>query len=287
MHKYNNNNNILKSLSFIFICSIFNTGYSQTFQADSVFTSPGIIIPNKATGTTPPPATFPTQDISSKPITTSYSCEAYRGQYDIDSQAIGVFKITREGNSLNKYYGQIIGTDNSGCYQACTPKTTTDLQSCESVNGAGWTGNYTTTTPFTCSAGGYLQQGTKSTSNNCAAPPPPPLPPEPPAQNLYYGNSYLSGLCSAGGCQTNYGAGVTNDVLKAAGVVASKNADLRAVIDFLYDSCPLGSNWSYVRHLITIGPVTGSCETDRERFTYHNKTARSTVWNLRYNGIPM
>lgn len=114
-----------------------------------------------------------TQDMSSNPIKNSYSCESYRGQYDIDSKAVGTFFLITEGNPRNKYYGKIIGSDNSSCYQECTPKTTTETQSCASKNGDGWTGNYTTSTPFSCTAGEYLREEAKTTSNNCVAPVPP------------------------------------------------------------------------------------------------------------------
>lgn len=128
-----------------------------------------------------------TQDMSSNPIRNSYSCESFRGQYDIDSKAVGTFFLITEGNPRNKYYGKIIGSDNSSCYQECTPKTTTETQSCASKNGDGWTGNYTTSTPFSCTTGGYLREGAKTTSNNCVAPVPPVIDPVPQLCQLFNG----------------------------------------------------------------------------------------------------
>jgi hypothetical protein len=121
--------------------------------------------------------------------------------------------------------------------------------------------------------------GTWKQVGNCTAPPPPP-------PSLYYGSSSVSGICSSNGCQKNYGGIVNNDVLVAAGAVAANNADLASVIQFLYNSCPLGSGWNYVIHTITIGPVTGTCITDHEIFSYNGKSARNTSWDLTYNGIP-
>lgn len=162
---------ILKCLMLLSIGITYNTVNAQNhdpYHADSVLTPPNIYVPPSITP--PPKTTMPTQDISSQPIKTAYSCATYRGQYDIDSQAIGTFYLIREGNSLNKSVGQIIGWDNSGCYQPCTPKTDTSYQSCSSVYGSGWTGSYVTRTDFYCTAGGYLKQGGSSNSDNCSAP---------------------------------------------------------------------------------------------------------------------
>lgn len=108
MNKYQN---IPTFLSLVFLTSFFNISYAQSndpYHSDSVFTTPGLYIPN-ATSTPPPKTVLPTQDVSSKPVTTAYNCADYRGQYDIDSQAVGTLYLTKETNLLNKNAGKIIG----------------------------------------------------------------------------------------------------------------------------------------------------------------------------------
>lgn len=179
----------LKIITISISAMIFSINFSHAaekkdkndiYNYDSVLESSSTYVNKKAANSNV--VVVQTQDMSSNPIRNSYSCESFRGQYDIDSKAVGTFFLITEGNPRNKYYGKIIGSDNSSCYQECTPKTTNETQSCASKNGEGWTGNYITSTPFSCTAGGYLREGAKTTSNNCVAPVPPVTPPvTPPA----------------------------------------------------------------------------------------------------------
>ena len=174
----------LKIITISISAMIFSINFSNAaekkdkndiYNYDSVFESSSTYVNRKAVNSNV--VVVQTQDMSSNPVRNSYSCESFRGQYDIDSKAVGTFFLITEGNPRNKYYGKIIGSDNSSCYQECTPKTTNETQSCASKNGEGWTGNYTTSTPFSCTAGGYLREEAKTTSNNCVAPVPPVTPP--------------------------------------------------------------------------------------------------------------
>jgi len=114
---------------------------------------------------------------NSIPLRTAYNCSAYRGQYDIDNKAIGTFYLTTENNPYLPNYKKIISSDNSECYQPCTPTNTRTSKACSSVYGSGFTGTVIYNTYSSCSAGGYLQpQEPIYVSDTCVEPPPPPPP---------------------------------------------------------------------------------------------------------------
>lgn len=125
------------------------------------------------------PATYSTGTIKSNNAPTSiprvnvHSCSAYRGQYDIDLNAVGSFTITTEGNPSKPNYGQIISTNTSGCYQPCTPTNVATSEACTVTKGAHWSGTVNYNTYSSCSAGGYLQAGPRTyISDNCTMDPP-------------------------------------------------------------------------------------------------------------------
>ena len=75
---------------------------------------------------------------------------------------------------------------------------------------------------------------------------------------------------------------------QSGSTIARDNADLSSVISWLYNACPLGSGWNYRFNAVTIGKVSGMCETDGEPIYngYNGKPARSTSWNVTADSIP-
>lgn len=176
---------IVKCLTILLtpIALAISQAYAQTAgelkilrSADSTKITPRL---GTVTAPTATPSTIGTPN-NSIPLRTAYSCANYRGQYDIDNRAVGTFYITTENNLYLKNYKQIISTDNSGCYQPCTPTNTISRKSCSQVYGSQWTGSVTYNTYSSCTAGGYLQtQSPTYVSDTCVLPPPPPPPPPP------------------------------------------------------------------------------------------------------------
>lgn len=144
--------------------------------ADSTLVTPrmGLINARNAAPPTNATNTFDSNPSNpSIPKTNVYACSSYRGQYDIDNNAIGNMTITTEGNPARPNYGQIIATNTSGCYQPCTPTNVASSESCTVTKGAHWLGVVNYNTYSSCSAGGYLQAGPRTyVSDNCTVEPP-------------------------------------------------------------------------------------------------------------------
>lgn len=179
-------------------------------------------------GTVPGATAIPSYTVgnpnNSIPLRTAHSCVDYRGQYDIDSRAIGTFYITRENNPYLNNYKQIINTDNSGCYQPCAPTNTSSTKTCSEVKGSGWTGSVTYNTYSSCSAGGYLQpQSPTYVSDNCVAPPPACTPMVLPGSNA---------------CSTTYGTGWTGRIYYERRYTCDANGNQVGGTKYtLYDTC--------------------------------------------------
>lgn len=192
--------------------------------ADSTLITPrmGIVSTRNAAPATNSTGTFHSTNTNpSIPKTNVYACSSYRGQYDIDHNAIGNMTITTEANPSRPNYGQIIATNTSGCYQPCTPTNVSSSEACTVTKGAHWLGTVNYNTYSSCSAGGYLQAGPRTyISDNCY--------PEPPScVASSWGNSYA--------CPSGYSGSITSTS---------------------YNTCPsgpYGANYQYE------GPQTNSC----------------------------